>query len=179
MSLTKNPVEILSVHKERLKKIKCALFDVDGVLTDGRVFFSGEEMGWNRYFNIYDGYGIKRLMANGIQVGIISGGDSRGLTERFIKNLGVPQNLCHFGNEDKVDAYEDVKKTLKLSDDQISYMGDEIFDIPLLEKAGFSASVPDASFLVQEKVDYVSFKQSGKGAGREVMDLILLSQGLR
>lgn len=178
MSLTKNPADILSVHKDKLQKIKCALFDVDGILTDGRVFYTGEEMGWNRYFNIYDGYGIKRLMANGIHVGIISGGDSRGLTERFINNLGVPRNLCHFGNEDKVDAYEDVKKTLQLSDEQISYMGDEMFDIPLLEKVGFSASVPCASFLVQEKVDYVSFKKSGQGAGREVMDLILLSQGL-
>ena len=58
-------------------------------------------------------------------------------------------------------------------------MGDEIFDIPLLEKVGFSASVPGASFLVQEKVNYISFKDAGQGAGREVMDLILLSQGLQ
>ena len=62
MSLTKNPAEIISMHRERLQNIKCALFDVDGILTDGRVFYTGEEMGWNRYFNIYDGYGIKRLM---------------------------------------------------------------------------------------------------------------------
>ena len=167
MSLTKNPKDILSFHQEKLKKIKCALFDVDGVLTDGRVFYTGEEMGWNRYFNIYDGYGIKRLMANGIHVGIISGGDSRGLTERFIKNLGVPANLCHFGNEDKLDAYEDVKKTLGLHDEQIAYMGDEIFDIPLLEQVGFSASVPAASFIVQERVDYISSKNGGDGVGRE------------
>ena len=174
MSLTKNPKEILEVHKEKLLKIKCALFDVDGILTDGRVFYNGHEMGWNRYFNIYDGYGIKRLMANGINVGIISGGDSQGLTERFINNLGIPKELCFFGNEDKVGAYESIKNSLNLNDDEISYMGDEIFDIPLLEKVGFSASVPDASFMVQEKVDYISVKAGGNGAGREVMDLILL-----
>ena len=178
MSLTKNPADIIAVHGNKLKKIKCALFDVDGILTDGRVFYTGEEMGWNRYFNIYDGYGIKRLMANGIHVGIISGGDSKGLTERFINNLKVPKNLCYFGNEDKVDAYEDIRKTLGLDDDQISYMGDEIFDIPLLEKVGFSATVPGASFMVQEKVDYISFKEGGHGAGREVMDLILLTHSL-
>lgn len=179
MSLTKNPKDILDVHQDKLKKIKCALFDVDGILTDGRILYMGEEMGWNRFFNIYDGYGIKRLMANGIHVGIISGGDSRGLTERFIINLGIPKELCHFGNEDKVDAYEAVKKHLGLEDHEISYMGDEMFDIPLLEKVGFSASVPGASFIVQEKVDYVSAKAGGEGAGREVMDLILLTNNMR
>ncbi len=179
MSLTKNPKDILEVHRDKLTKIKCALFDVDGILTDGRVFYTGEEMGWNRYFNIYDGYGLKRLMANGIHVGIISGGDSRGLTERFINNLGIPKELCHFGNEDKVDAYESVKTHLNLNDDEISYMGDEIFDIPLLEKVGFSASVPGASFIVQEKVDYISSKVGGEGAGREVMDLILLINNMQ
>ena len=67
MSFVKNPADIIAVHEAKLKKIKCALFDVDGVLTDGRVFYTGEEVGWNRYFNIYDGYGIKRLMANNIK----------------------------------------------------------------------------------------------------------------
>ena len=178
MSLTKKPTDILSVHRQKLEKIKCALFDVDGVLTDGRVFFTGTEVGWNRYFNIYDGYGIKRLMANNIHVGIISGGDSRGLTERFINNLGIPQELCYFGNEDKVDAYNEIKSKLSLLDDQISYMGDEIFDIPLLKKVGFSASVPGASFIVKDQVDYVSFKSGGEGAGREVMDLLLLTNNM-
>ena len=112
-------------------------------------------------------------------MGIISGGDSRGLTERFIINLGIPKELCHFGNEDKVEAYEAVKTHLSLTDDEISYMGDEIFDIPLLEKVGFSASVPGASFIVQEKVDYISSKPGGEGAGREVMDLILLTNNMR
>jgi len=179
MSLTKDPKEILSVHREKLVNIKCALFDVDGVLTDGRVFYAGDEMGWNRYFNVYDGYGLKRLMANGIHVGIISGGDSIGLTERFINNLKIPEELCYFGNEDKVDAYESIKESFDLNDNEIAYMGDEIFDIPLLKRVGFSASVPAASFIVQDVVDYISFKEGGHGAGREVMDLILLSQQLR
>ena len=76
-------------------------------------------------------------------------------------------------------SYESVKSLLKLTDEEISYMGDEIFDIPLLEKVGFSASVPGASFLVQEKVDYISSKECGQGAGREVMDLILLTHNMR
>ena len=178
MSLTKDPADILDVHGEKLQQIKCALFDVDGVLTDGRIFYSGEEMGWNRYFNVYDGYGFKRLMANGIHVGIISGGDSRGLKERFINNLKIPAENCHFGNESKLSAYEEVKKRLQLKDSEIMYMGDEMFDIPLLKKVGFSASVPHASFRVIKEVDYVSFKNGGEGAGREVMDLILLSKNL-
>ena len=76
MSLTFNPEKILPQYIEKLQQIKCMLFDVDGILTDGRVYFSGDEMGWNRFFNVYDGHGLKLLKRNNIHVGIISGGDS-------------------------------------------------------------------------------------------------------
>jgi len=178
MSLTSDPTDILKIHQEKLKVIKCALFDVDGILTNGLVYYSGKEMGWNRFFNIYDGYGIKLLMQNNIHVGILSGGDSEGLKKRFIENLKIPSSMCYLGDENKRIAYQKIKKDLLLNDEQIMYMGDELFDIPILDQVGFSATVPNASFLVQKRCDYITQKKSGKGAAREVMDLILLSQNL-
>lgn len=178
MSLTFNPEKILPQYIEKLQQIKCMLFDVDGILTDGRVYFSGDEMGWNRFFNVYDGHGLKLLKRNNIHVGIISGGDSRGLDERFVQNLKLDPEFCYFGNEDKIPAYEQIKEKLKLSDSEISYMGDEEFDVPLLKRVGFSATVPDASFYIQDSCDYVTKKSSGHGAAREVIDLLLIAKGL-
>ena len=82
-----------------------------------------------------------------------------------------------FGNEDKTGAYNKIKNDNNLLDEEICYMGDELFDIPLLNQVGFSATVPESSYLVQESVDYVTKKSGGMGAAREVIDMILLSKG--
>ncbi len=178
MSLTKVNEKEMESLSSKLKNIKCVLLDVDGILTDGRVVFMGKEVGWNRFFNVYDGHGLKMLKQKKFHIGIISGGDSLGLYERFQHNLGLDPSMLYFGNEEKMGAYEEIKSRHELDDEQICYMGDELFDIPLLERCGFSATVPESSFLVQEKVDYVSKKNGGKGAAREIIDMILISQGL-
>lgn len=178
MSLTRVDHQEVNSLLDKLKNIKCVLLDVDGILTDGRVIYMGEEVGWNRFFNVYDGHGLKMLRDFGFHLGIISGGDSLGLHKRFVENLGLSEKMCFFGNEDKTGAYDQIKKENNLQDSEICYMGDELFDIPLLTQVGFSATVPESSFLVQKAVDYVTKKSGGKGAGREVMDLIMYAKGL-
>lgn len=159
--------------ENQFKQIKLALFDVDGILTDGKVFWQGEEVGFNRFFHVRDGYGLKLLKMAGIEVGIITGGNSRGLKERF-KQLGIDN--FYYGKEDKRSAYLELQQKYEYTDSQILYMGDEYFDLPLLKKAGFSATVPSASLAIQESCDYITEKSAGDGAAREVIDLLLRVQ---
>lgn len=158
----------------KLKPIKVFLLDVDGILTDGRLWWMGEEVGWNRFFHAHDGYGVKILERAGIRVGLISGGQSQGLEKR-VGDLGV--SFSFLGNEDKREAYLEVKKITGCEDHEILYMGDEFFDLPLLKRAGFSATVPNASLEIQESVDYVTVREGGQGAVREVIDMIRYVQG--
>ncbi len=159
----------------KLKKIKVALFDVDGILTDGRLYWGGEEVGYNRFFNVHDGYGLRMLERAGLEVGIITGGDSKGVLKRF-SDLGLTYMFA--GNEDKRGALNEILEKSKVTDDEVLYMGDEFFDLPLLKRVGFSATVPDASLEIQNEVDYITKKEGGRGAAREVIDLLRWSQGI-
>ncbi len=162
-------------HMEKLKKIKIALFDVDGILTDGKVFWSGEEVGFNRFFNTHDGYGLKMLMEAGLKVGIITGGDSLGVRKRF-EGLGV--DYLKMGKTDKRAHFDEIMKDANLSNDEALYMGDEFFDLPILKQAGFSATVPHASHEVAESVDYITQRNGGDGAVREVIDMLRYVQNI-
>lgn len=157
----------------RLKKIKLLLLDVDGVMTDGRIFWL-ENHGWVRQFHVKDGYGLKLLMKAGVQVGIISGGDSKDVRTRaeFLKVQHV-----FLGDEDKLTALEKIKKATGFKDDEIAFMGDDLFDLPVLEKVGFSASVPHAVEPVKNRVHYVTVYAGGYGAVREIADAIRKAQG--
>lgn len=160
---------------EKLKKIKVALFDLDGILTDGQLIWVGEEVGWTRKFNAIDGYGMKVLMEAGLKVGVITGGNSKSVIERFEVNL--PIDYVYAGNEDKRQAYLDIQSK-GFKDEEILYMGDEFFDLPLLKRAGFSATVPHASIEIQDVVDYVTTRDGGYGAAREVIDMLRFVQGI-
>lgn len=162
-------------HKNKLEKIKVFLTDVDGVLTDGRLYWSGEEVGWNRFFHAHDGYGLKMLMKAGIHVGILSGGQSLGLRKR-IENLNIP--FYEIGEEDKLVGFEKVLSATEAKAEETIYIGDEFFDLPLLKKVGFSVTVPDASLEIQECVDYVTKREGGKGAVREVVDMLRYAQNI-
>ncbi len=161
-------------YESKLSQIKVALFDVDGILTNGQLYYAGEEVGFNRFFHTHDGYGLKILQEAGLKVGIVSGGDSLGVKRRF-ELLGV--DYMYLGSLDKRAAYNEIKKDAGVEDENILYMGDEFFDLPLLRKAGFSASVPSASHEVQEQVDYVTHRPSGMGAAREVIDMVRYAIG--
>lgn len=157
----------------KLKKIRIALFDVDGVLTDGRVFYQDDTIGFNRFFNTSDGYGIKLLKRMGLKVGIITGGDSLGVVKRF-ELLGVDH--IYKGSEDKTGAYDKIKEIEGAKDEEILYMGDELFDMPILEQVGFAVTTPHASLEVFEVVDYTTHRHGGFGAVREVVDILRLAQ---
>ncbi len=167
--------EIAKKHETKLKKIKVLAFDLDGILTNAHVWWASEEVGFNRTFNIYDGYGLKLLMKAGLKVGVITGGNSVSVQKRT-EQLGV--NFCYAGNEDKRSAFLDLLKKYNVEADEVLYMGDELFDIPLLKKAGFSATVPNTCDEVLECVDYVTKRRSGDGCAREVIDLVRYAQGI-
>ncbi len=157
----------------RLKKIKLLLLDVDGVMTDGRIFWQ-DSSGWTRQFNVKDGYGLKLLMQAGIQVGIISGGVSKDVKTRaeFLKVQHV-----FLGDENKIIALDKIIASTGLSPDEIAFVGDDLFDIPVLERVGFSATVPHAVEPVKERVHYITEFDGGFGAVREVADAIRKAQG--
>ncbi|MGE4232407.1 MAG: KdsC family phosphatase [Bacteriovoracia bacterium] len=152
----------------RLKKIKLLVLDVDGVLTDSRIYWI-EGTGWTRAFSVKDGYGIKLLMKAGCDVGVISGGDSKSVRERA-SFLGIRH--VYLGDENKIIALEKIMSGTGYKVDEIAFVGDDLFDIPVLEKVGFSATVPDAVPEVKEVVHYITHGPGGNGAVREICDLI-------
>jgi 3-deoxy-D-manno-octulosonate 8-phosphate phosphatase (KDO 8-P phosphatase) len=167
--------EVAKALEEQLKPIKIFLLDVDGILTTSHIAYMGEETGFARTFHTLDGYAFKFLKKAGIQVGIISGGNSIGLIKRM---EDLQPHFFYYGKEDKRSAYEEIKKKTKASDQEILYMGDDLFDIPLLKKAGFSATVPSASFDVKDCVHYVTHREAGMGCMREVADLLRIVQNI-
>lgn len=158
----------------RLKKIKLLALDVDGVMTDGRLFWL-EGHGWTRHFHIKDGYGLKVLMKHGVDVAIISGGDSKDVRIRmeFLKIKHV-----FLGDENKIVAFDKIIASTGFAPEQIAFMGDDLFDIPVIEKVGFSATVPHAVDPVKARVHYITETPGGWGAVREVADAIRKAQGL-
>lgn len=160
--------------QERLKKIKILILDVDGVMTDGRIFWL-EGHGWTRNFHVKDGYGLKLLMKAGIQVAIISGGDSKDVRTRM-EFLKIP--YVFLGDENKIIALDKIKEATGFAYEQMAFMGDDLFDIPVIEKVGFSATVPQAVDPVRMRCHYTTETQGGWGAVREVADAIRSSQGL-
>jgi 3-deoxy-D-manno-octulosonate 8-phosphate phosphatase (KDO 8-P phosphatase) len=157
------------LHRAQLKAIKLLLLDVDGVMTDGSVYIaeSGDRF---KKFNIQDGFGIVRLLRSGVKVGIITGGHST-MVQRRADELGISDVFQNF--DDKILAYEKLKSKYQLTDEQIAHMGDDELDLPLMERAGFSAAPADAVPLVRKKVHYVCKRRGGEGAVREVIELLL------
>lgn len=155
--------------KERLKRIKLLILDVDGVLTDGSIVYSstGEEI---KTFNVHDGYGIELLRQIGIPVAIITGRTSQ-IVEKRAKDLKIDDLIQ--GTIDKVPAAETFAKKYKITFDEIAFMGDDLFDIPLLQKVGLSCAPKNARKEVKRIVHYVTKNEGGKGAVREVIDMIL------
>ena len=159
----------MNIDQAKLSKIRAIAFDCDGILTDCRIHYSGDGH-WSRSFSIRDGLGIKRLQAAGIYVAIITASNSEDIRERA-KSLKIAN--FYEGDSDKSWAWTDFKKKHSLNDDEVAYMGDDEMDLPLLEKAGFAATVEDAMESVLKVADYVAQRPAGNGAVREVCELIL------
>jgi len=154
---------------KRLRKVRMLVLDVDGVLTDCRVFRS-DDGEWRRVFSIRDGYGIVRLHQEGYKTAIITGSKSADIRERA-KILGIQ----HFyeGSLEKMPNFQMLQKESGLLPDQMAYMGDDVFDVPLLEQVSFAATVTDAMEEAIEASQYKARRPAGNGAVREVCELIL------
>jgi len=158
----------------RAGEVALLLLDVDGVLTDGHLYFSnsGEEM---KAFSTLDGHGVKMLQANGVRVGIITGRRSALLQKRAAE-MGV--SLVLQGREDKLDAFNEILSESGLRKEQVAYAGDDFPDLPVLLSAGVSFSVPGGHPDVRDRVDAVTDSPGGRGAVREITDYLLQAKGL-
>jgi len=154
-------------------QIKLLLLDVDGVLTDGRIVYGsgGQEF---KAFDVKDGHGLKLLQRAGIEVGIITGRESE-VVSRRAEELGV--KYLYQGAKDKLIPYRDILEKSSLRDEEIAYVGDDLVDLPILQRVGFSATVGDAVDEVRGKVCYVASRPGGRGAVREICDHLLRSSG--
>lgn len=158
----------------KLKNIKFLILDVDGVLTDGKIVYSekGEEL---KFFSVYDGYGINRLQRAGIKVGIISGRNSAILQKRA-SDLKIEDVIQ--GTIQKDIAAETFIEKYNLKWEEVAFIGDELFDVPLMLKVGFSAAPQNAFTDVKKSADYITQRSGGDGAVREVIDLIFEAKGI-
>jgi 3-deoxy-D-manno-octulosonate 8-phosphate phosphatase (KDO 8-P phosphatase) len=163
----------LSDALERAGRLRLMAFDVDGVLTDGTLYFTedGAEL---KAFNSLDGLGLKLLRAAGIELALISGRRSNAVAARAA-SLGVERLFQ--GIDDKLEVFERVRGELRLGAQACGFMGDDLPDLPVLTRCGFAATVPEAPEPVRARAHYVSRAAGGRGAAREVCDLILRAQG--
>ena len=155
--------------KARVARLSVMIFDIDGTLTDGRIFWVPQS-GWTQMYSVRDGMGVKRLQEAGLEVAAISGGDSLSAQMRM-QSLGLKH--VHFGSQDKVAHFEKLLTLLRVDAADCGYMGDEVVDLPLLRAVGFSAAPPEAPDEVRGAVHYVAQKPAGFGAAREVCEFIL------
>jgi len=159
--------------QEKARQIKLVIFDVDGVLTDGSLFL-GDDGQEYKAFNSRDGHGIKMLQASGTEIGIITGRTSEVVRIRM-ENLGVRH--VYQGKQDKLPAYIELRDELKLRDDQVAYVGDDVVDLPIMRRVGLAIAVNDAHPFVLQHAHWQTPHPGGHGAGRDVCELLLAAQG--
>jgi len=158
---------------EKIRNVRVLILDVDGVLTDGRIIISddGQE---TKGFNVRDGHGLKMIKRIGIEVIFLTGRKSR-VVEHRARELGVER--VYQGILDKRAAFEDLVAQGGMTPGQVAYMGDDIVDLPVLRRVGFSATVSDAHDEVLKAVDLVTVNPGGRGAVREICEIIIRAQG--
>ena len=169
MSDTQNNTELT----ERLKRIRLLVLDVDGVMTDGGLTI-GDDGQEYKTFHSHDGLGMKLLKATGVNLAIITGRTSDVVRKRA-ESTGVAH--LYQGAEDKLAAFQDMIQRLGLDAAQCAFMGDDVVDLPPMLQCGVAIAVPDSPDLLLQHVHYVTQKKGGKGAVREVCELIMQAQG--
>lgn len=158
---------------DKAKQIKMLVMDVDGVLTDGRIIIgSGNEE--FKFFNVLDGEGITLAISAGLKIALISGRFS-GATERRAQELLIDD--VYQGISKKEEPYEELLKKYGLSDAEVAYLGDDLLDLSVMSRVGLAVSVPNACKETKKSAAYVTHLPGGHGAVREVIELILKSQG--
>jgi 3-deoxy-D-manno-octulosonate 8-phosphate phosphatase (KDO 8-P phosphatase) len=157
---------------EKAKNIRLLVLDVDGVLTDGKIYFNEQGIE-TKSFYVPDGVGIKMLLSSGVEIALISGRNSAA-TKIRAKELGIKH--LYLGNEKKPAVYQQLKKKLKLDDQQIAYLGDDLPDLVIMQQVALSIAVRNAHPLVIAASHHVTNANGGEGAVREVCELILSAQ---
>ncbi len=159
---------------DKARRIRLLIVDIDGVLTDGGLQFDnrGEEY---KTFNSLDGHGIRMLLDCGIEVAVITGRQSEIVNHRM-RDLGVRH--IYQGNRDKLPALAQLLQDSGIESDQVAYIGDDLPDLPVMQRIGFAIAVQNAHGFVKQHCDWVTTASGGKGAVREVTDFILHAQGL-
>ena len=160
--------------RRKAEKVRLLLLDVDGVLTDGRIIIDNHGVE-TKCFDVRDGQGIASLIRAGIRVGFITGRFSHIVRHRA-KELGV--KIVYQAVQHKADIYDEIKQKMRLSDQQIAYVGDDIIDLPIMRRVGLAIAVRDSWPGMKPKVDYVTEAKGGRGAVREVSELLLKAQNL-
>lgn len=157
---------------EKASQIRLLICDVDGVLSNGKVYFSnsGDEI---KSFNIKDGLGIKQLLNNDISVAIITGRQSD-IVERRAKELGIP--FIYQGKKDKRQSYKNIITELNIQPFQVAHAGDDLPDLPLMQMSGLGISMNDGHYFVKQNADWCTQLNGGDGAVREIADMILTAQ---
>ena len=164
--------------RARAQKIRLVLTDVDGVWTDGKLFYvpgAGAEMVEVKAFNTQDGMAFRWAHAAGLKTGLISGRESPGVTHRA-RMLGVTYIYQNF--LEKIPPYEEILKDAGLKDEQVAYLGDDLPDLPLMLRVGLGVAVANARTQVKAGAHYVTTAPGGDGAIREVLELIMEAQGI-
>jgi 3-deoxy-D-manno-octulosonate 8-phosphate phosphatase (KDO 8-P phosphatase) len=159
-------------ENNNIKNIKLLLMDVDGVLTDGRIVLGEKEE--LKFFHIQDGMGINMARRAGLKVGVITGRSSKCVDKRA-KELKM--DFVVQGSETKLKALQKILKSGGMNFENVCYIGDDLNDIPVLERVGFSATVNNAPNIVKSKVNFISKRKGGKGAVREIIEYVLKAQG--
>jgi len=165
-------VKIPKAILEKARRIEFLLLDVDGVMTDGTIYIDADGRE-TKAFNIYDGSGIHMIRKAGVRVGIITGRQSA-IVDYRAQELGIAE--VHQRVLDKIKVYDELLRKYDLQDFQMAYIGDDVIDLPILERAGLSVAVPNAHPDVKRRVDWVTQKAGGSGAVREVTDLLLTAR---
>lgn len=163
---------IKSEVAERAKRVKLLIVDIDGVMTDGRIVYSiyGDEL---KFFDVTDGFGISLLNRAGIKTAIITAKKSR-IVKMRARDLKIAK--AYQGFIDKLIPFDKLLKEFKISPEEICFVGDDLPDIPVLKRVGLAVSVPNALDEVKAIAHYITSKAGGRGAVREVCDILLKSQ---
>jgi len=158
---------------EKARAVRLLVLDVDGVMTDGHLYFSaqGESL---KVFNILDGQGIKLLRESGVEVAIITGRRSTALEKRA-NDLGIRH--LYQGREDKLNALDELLAELHLQYNQVAHLGDDLPDLPVIRRVGLGMAVANAYDLVKTQADWCARRHGGDGAVREACDFIMAAQG--
>ena len=158
---------------ERAARVRNLVLDVDGVLTDGRLYFDneGNEL---KAFHTRDGFGLRAVQSQGVLLALITGRRSR-VVARRAENLGIEH--VYQGRDDKLNAFNELVEATGIDPQETCYAGDDWVDIPVLERVGLAVTVPDADAVVRQRAHWITTRPGGRGAVREICDLLLVARG--